>query len=316
VSDEDEIRFIASRFSEVESLSDLGVHNLRRVLAHPSLRIESEDSLYNFISSQIERDESFTELLEFIHFEFLSAECVDRFISSSPSFIFDHLNLSLWNSLCRRLSLKATLDSSFSEAQTRRFGRVIHEDELRSLTEERDRLRSRIERVFTYNSSNPFDGIISQLRRECNGNVHQKDVVNITSSGDDTSRCYNLVDYGWRNYWCSTNQENSWVCFDFKEKKVCLSGYTLKSDGRTGGYRQFLNWTIHGSNDGRSWSDVLDSQDTAVVNGVDFMVRHFDCPRTDRSYRFIRIQMRGKNNFDNYKMKLSEVEFFGTLSRT
>ena len=168
--------------------------------------------------------------------------------------------------------------------------------------------------MFTYNSSSPFDGIISQLQRECNGNVHQKGVVNITSSGDWRNPCYNLVDYGWREYWYSTGQENSWVCFDFKEKKVCLSGYTLKSDGRAP-YAQFLNWTIHGSNDGSSWSDVLDSQDTAAVEGANFMVRHFDCPRTDRSYRFIRIQMRGKNNCDNYYMGLSEVEFFGTLSR-
>lgn len=59
-----------------ENMSKLNVHELRKILSHPSLRIESEDSLYNFIRCMIEKDRSYSELLEFVVFKFLSPKCI------------------------------------------------------------------------------------------------------------------------------------------------------------------------------------------------------------------------------------------------
>lgn len=97
------IAFIAKHFNEIEDLCNLGVHDLRRVLSHPELRIESEDVLYRFICSMMEKDEAFSELLEFVKFKYLGTDAIQHFISLNPSLVFDNMNVSMWNSLCARL---------------------------------------------------------------------------------------------------------------------------------------------------------------------------------------------------------------------
>ena len=159
-----------------------------------------------------------------------------------------------------------------------------------------------------YDSSNPFNGIIAHLNQQAGGNVHQKGVVNITSSSDNHNKCYNLVDYGWNSYWFSNNSPNSWVMFDFKEKKVSLSSYSLKSDGN--GYHHLLQWKLEGSNDGSSWT-CLDSRNTQDLNR-NYRVKNYSTNNHD-SYRYIRITMTGKNSGSYDYFRLSQIEFFGTL---
>ena len=344
--DERELSFIASNFSEIEDLSSLEIPNFRRLLSHSSFRIESEDWLYNFISSLISNNESFSELLEFVHFEFLNDDSIEHFIKTSPSFIFSSLNLSIWNSLCCRLSQKVLISKSSCNLQEHRFGRVVLSDEIdresklrqqfetelsslrathSNLEKEKSRLeselrleieslRSEVDKLkrlkeFKYNGSNDFDGIISHLKRECGGNVHSKGVVNITASSTSYNQCHQLVDYGWNSYWYSSNSPNQWVCFDFKDKQVCLSGYTLRSDGE-GGYLR--RWSIEVSNDGSSWSS-LDSRDTTDLCS-NYKVKNYSCSNANNSfYRFIRIRQTGKNNGEGDCFHLSEIEFFGKL---
>jgi hypothetical protein len=61
------------------------------------------------------------------------------------------------------------------------------------------------------------------------GNVREKGIVNITSSGDGRNKCWQLANHGWTSYGGSTNNANSWACFDFKNSAVCVMSYTLKS---------------------------------------------------------------------------------------
>ena len=240
------------------------------------------------------------------------------------------------------MSHKALITSDSSSRQTSRFGRIIHEDEikvkereLREMKEEKDRefteLRSKSSRLeselkelrkrkelrrqklrnpkFNYDSSNPFSGIIAHLNQQAGGNVHQKGVVNITSSSGHRNRCYNLVDYGWNDYWKSQSSPNSWVMFDFKEKKVSLSSYSLKSDG-SGKGGHLLQWKLEGSNDGSSWT-CLDSRNTLDLNGQ-YIVKNYSTNNHD-SHRYIRITQTGKNSGNSDKFCLYNIEFFGTL---
>jgi hypothetical protein len=103
--------------------------------------------------------------------------------------------------------------------------------------------------------------------------------------------------------------------FDFKEKKVSLSSYSLKSDGYGG--LHLLQWKLEGSNDGSSWT-CLDSRNTRDLNG-DYIVKNYSTNNHD-SYRYIRITQTGKNSSypglgrppTDY-FRLSQIEFFGTL---
>ena len=102
--------------------------------------------------------------------------------------------------------------------------------------------------------------------------------------------------------------------FDFKEKKVSLSSYSLKSDGE-GGYH-LLQWELEGSNDGSSWT-CLDSRNTQDLNGY-YIAKNYSTNNHD-SYRYIRITQTGKNGGDAWgrspddHFRLSQIEFFGTL---
>ena len=97
----------------------------------------------------------------------------------------------------------------------------------------------------------PFDGIISYLSEECGGNVHVKGVVDITPSSNNTSQCHHVTAYRCNRDWCTQDEPNSWICFDFKEKTVRLTKYSLRS----GVWFHPLHWVVEGSSDGESWND-------------------------------------------------------------
>ena len=183
-----EVEFIAKNFSDVENLSALDIDQLRRILGHKSLRIQSEDSLYNFICQMIAKDESFSELLEFVNFKFLGSESIHHFVSSSESYIFEHWNSSIWKSLCARLVEKPHIRSASSDEQKSRFGSVIIEDEVLNL---QTRMSSR---------ESELNQKINELTRERDNNARQcrekeqalsalkKEKDDVTRERDNTSR--------------------------------------------------------------------------------------------------------------------------------
>ena len=128
------------------------------------------------------------------------------------------------------------------------------------------------------------------------------------------NKCHQIVNYGWNNCWYSNNTHDSWLMFDFKEKRLLLRDYSVKSPCKDG-YLQFLHWRIQGSNDNATWTD-LDARDTEYQRSSDmYYTRHFQCRQTHAAYRFIKIRHTGTSRpSDGFlSMILSEIEFFGTL---
>lgn len=76
--------------------------------------------------------------------------------------------------------------------------------------------------------------------------------MNLTSSSTLGSyypfECVDLSDIN--NCFESDDEPNSWLCFDFKEKRVKINAYSIRAyDG--GFYLQ--SWRIDGSNDNKKW---------------------------------------------------------------
>ena len=67
---------------------------------------------------------------------------------------------------------------------------------------------------------------------------------------------------GWNGYWRTDNESSSWICLDFKEKRLFPTGYSLKS----GEWCHLIHWVIEGSDDGCSWNE-LDRRDTEDLKG-------------------------------------------------
>ena len=355
-NDKEEISFIASHFSEIGDLESLDLHSLRRILGHADLRIESEDSLYNFISRLIQKDPSFAELLEFVAFEFLSADAMQEFVRGSQSFIFESLNSAIWNSICSRLSQNVLTKSSSSAKQEKRFGRRLVDDELekcqrefqelqemserksretemelallrqshaalqenmRAVTAERDWLKEIVDmKHFPLNSARPLDGIIAHLTKECGGNVHDREVVNITAdrpySSDPSRAAKNIADLERANthFYCA-NAENMWVCYDFKEKVVVFEAYSLRA------YYDYddcnlKTWEIQVSMTGRNDWETVDRQSNNDLRGRG-RIASYRLSNPVRC-RFIRLKQTGRNHRGDYDTLTSAFEVFGRIA--
>ena len=99
-----------------------------------------------------------------------------------------------------------------------------------------------------------------------------------------------------------------WICFDFKDKTVRLTKYSVKS----GGCHYLHDWVIEGSNDGSNWQE-LDRRNTQDLNEK-FIAKTCECSRASgNSFRYLRLRQMGKNSGGNDQIQLSEIEFFGIL---
>jgi hypothetical protein len=278
---EDELRFVSSHFwqlnsSHLERLKESKVDVLERIVSSENLCLRDEDSLVEFISSLGKECEN---LYNYVELQFLSFNGIQRFLQCfSP----ENINRCVWESICRRLQYKL-LDCKLD---SKRFI---------------DQFR------FPYIEGHEWNGILSDLTQKCNGNVHKKGIVTITSSGGEGNEPWDVVNYGCNDYWRSWNVRNSWICFDFKEKVVSLQHYTLKSWSND----HFIQWEIEGSNDEETWRSI-DTRSTVDLCGKS-IVKTYKCSKTTEFFRFIRMRQSGKNNHDSHHLALAGIEFFGSI---
>jgi hypothetical protein len=167
-------------------------------------------------------------------------------------------------------------------------------------------------KLIRYREGQEFGGILSHLRTECGGNVHEKGIVSITSSGEVpcAKRCWQVTDPDWRSWWYTRNAPNSWIQFDFKERTIHLDHYTLKSDTD----RWFpLMWNIEASRDGKTWV-TLDTRNTRELASRG-AVKTFECNSpSSEFFRYIRLRQTGKNGGGDDDLFLTAVDFFGAMS--
>lgn len=285
---DEEAEFIAKNFFQynLSELSILSPDALGNVIKNPSLRLQSENSLLDIIFDLMEQNSSYSSLFEHIEFEYLDSEHIDLFLERVYP---DHLDQFAWHTLCRFIH---NIGNGFKREESDRF---IKETPIES---------------FQYEEDAPFSGVFDHLRTECGGNVHDKGIVAITASADGWNKCYQVTDYDWNSYWCSRDSPGSWIQFDFKDSRLSVSGYTIKSDGN--GMSHLLKWAIEGSNDGNEWI-CLDCRDTQKLNG-NSRIKNFTCSQQNSEFfRYVRLRQTGKNSSDCDFLVLTNIEFFGSL---
>jgi hypothetical protein len=278
-----ESAFIASHFSEFQSvdLQTLKVSELEVIVNNETFHLESEDWFLDLI---LGFGSDYRELLYSVHFEFLGSFSINRF--------FDSI--------------------SYSDVDERLWLKVVNRARHDILSNSDDIPLQRFIGCFQSTDS-PFNGLIHHFTTICGGNVHERGVVEITSSSNGYNKCWQVADHNWTNYWTTTSSPNSWIQFDFKNRNVSLTHYTLKSDGE--GNHHLLEWTIAGSREGALW-DPIDCRKTQDLNG-NYITKTFALSVSSTGtpfYRYIRLTQTGKNssNYDN--LLLAAVEFFGRMT--
>ena len=176
---------------------------------------------------------------------------------------------------------------------------------------------------FICDKSKEFEGIIAHLTRKCGGNVHSEGIVDVTGAGVHDNESYPMyaVDLGEkRSCYLSANKPNSWICYDFKERRVIPKSYSVRSCGwgRYGGHLKA--WVFEVSNNGTSWTEVDRREDNDALKGG-FSQANFNISRVpSESFRFLRLRQTGENHEDGFHYRhgknilaLSALEIFGTL---
>lgn len=174
----------------------------------------------------------------------------------------------------------------------------------------------------------PLGGIISYLTKKCGGNVHKQKVVAVTSSrsrtGKDAHTARNAVDLEATSVFCSPCRDpkadipdapNNWICYDFKERKVLPTHYSIRSfvDGDAWVYQGFMkSWRIEVSMNGDGWT-VIDKRDNNSLLHRQGVVATFEVERKERC-RFVKLVQIGRNTHGDDMLCICAFELFGDFT--
>jgi hypothetical protein len=171
------------------------------------------------------------------------------------------------------------------------------------------------ERKFTPIAS-PIQGIIDHLTKRYGANVATAGRVLITASSAYYEPAFStpksVADINFDSAFATGDEPDSWIRFDFKEKKVVPTHYSIGSAAK--GMVQHFNlrrWVIEGSVNGAEWI-ILDKQDENNELTAKPVTRTY--PLTgNRQLQFIRLRQTGKNHNGSDNLAISFFEVFGSL---
>jgi hypothetical protein len=283
---ENESCFIGSHISDIgiEELRGIESSVMSDILRSASLRVPSEDWLLNLI---FELGRLHLQLLGDLQFEYLSPSGIDTFFE--------------------RISISELDDGIWQQLWNRSRHRIVYDPG--EIVWSIDRYSDFVKRT----PESPWSGLIAHLTDLCGGNVHEYGVVTISCSSTRRNQCHHVVNYSWTDYWYALGSPNSWIQFDFKDRVVSMTHYSLKSDGY-GGYH-LVEWVVQGSMDGDSWTD-LDRRKTQDLNN-NFVTKIYSCDTSFSEahfYRYIRLLQTGKDSSGYDYLMLANFECFGSMA--
>ena len=107
---------------------------------------------------------------------------------------------------------------------------------------------------------------------------------------------------------------NSFIIFDFKNKKVSISKYYLSVPSSLTGYNgnRPKTWDIEGSNDLQNW-EIIDQRanDSSLSDYGRSKTFNVNNNNNNKYFKYIRIKEIISQN-GNHQMLLSEIEFYGS----
>ena len=150
------------------------------------------------------------------------------------------------------------------------------------------------------------------MTREYNGNVHDKGIVYVTGTGNDPRGAVEFKD---TKSVYSSDDEDSWICYDFNDRCVIPTSYSVRSYGGlfVNGHNSPKSWVVEVSNDGELWMEIDRRENSDLANGG--APRHFKISSVPwQGFRFFRLRQTGKNHEGSYRLDIDALEIFGTLS--
>ncbi|KAK8899377.1 hypothetical protein M9Y10_001692 [Tritrichomonas musculus] len=293
-----EIEFISSHFFEIvethqEEMMNLPLEILERILMSDKLRLKSEDQLLNFLNNLYKNSNMYSNLYEYVQFLNVSQKTMIEFLSI---FDFNDITKQIWIMLLTRL--EQTLNKPIE------------------LVSNRNRYNS-IGTPILYERNKEFDGIFNYLRKTSNGNISEE--LNITSSSidrdDDSWSDQNVILFDDQNkYFASKDLPNSWLCFDFKERRVIPKNYTIRSYIATIKYGCHpKSWVIEGSDDNEQWIAIDEQNDCPFINGNNLVYTFTILNPRNKAFKYIRMRQTNKSWNEHDHLCVNSFELYGLL---
>lgn len=123
----------------------------------------------------------------------------------------------------------------------------------------------------------------------------------------------NINKHYFNDYQTHPNENDGWIQFDFVERKINLTSYTLRTSSDNESYHA-KSWRIVGSNDCIEW-DVLDQQiDNSSMNGM-YEKHRFECNKNNNYYQYIKfIQDDSFYPRRPHNIYMTCIELFGSIT--
>jgi hypothetical protein len=153
------------------------------------------------------------------------------------------------------------------------------------------------------------------LTSKFGGNVHDRNVVTITANRayDDNphNAAKNVADLGTNSYFCSANEANQSISFDFQNLTITPTHYSLRMHSPDPNYCHLKNWVLEGSPDGDLWIELDRRENNNDLNSS-YALKTFSVSRSD-PVRVIRLRQIGPNHQNSNHMIFTSFEVFGSI---
>lgn len=296
----DLFKFCSSHFYELprDEILSLDADTLELIVGSEFLQIESEDSFIEILHELNEKDDNYSKLYEYVLFNNLSDESIEKFISA---FNVNMLTKGTWISVCRGLLKKKEfyLNENKRYCQNRENSKVKNKDNVFEIH---------------HHEGQKFEGMMRYLTSKTGGNIHDNGTIEITSNSiyDSSYHPKNLVDYDKSNIYHSNNNENVYIRFDFKTMKIQVDSYSVQSYSSGQNSGNLRNWVVEVSNDSQNWEIIDQHSNDSSLNGAS-ITSTFQTRKPDSFYRFIQIRQTGYSWNGNYYIYFPYLEFYGKL---
>ena len=157
------------------------------------------------------------------------------------------------------------------------------------------------------------EGIIAMMTRKFRGNLHDRGQVIVTSRdlySDQYLQKY-VLDLGDRkSCYESRNLSGAWFCLDFRDRRVLVSHYWVRTYGNGPGHLR--TWVLEGSLRGENWEQIDTVKDADSMNDKYAALRR-KVTGAQGPFRYVRFRMTGTNHNGEWWLNCSGIELFGTL---
>jgi hypothetical protein len=138
-------------------------------------------------------------------------------------------------------------------------------------------------------------------------------VISITASGvgdRQSDPLPNLPDFENRTYFCAQSTPNSWICSGFKDIRINLAHYSVRSRGNYD-RSHVRSWILEGSIDCESWIELDHHGNDSPLNSQGAIATCSILSSAD--FRYICLRQIGTNSSGAHCLRLNAIEFVGPL---